>query len=123
VWKPWSNGEKLVNAEQRKFYQQGIRAAAEFAGQFDQQIDHRYRFEDTILFKFCLLPKGKKPRVKRVRGPKCYRCRDTKVVLHVPSNEKIPAHSDPCPDCQKDHGCRLIHKVVSKAVTRRRRPE
>jgi hypothetical protein len=42
---------------------QGIKMAAEFAGTFDKQIDHPYRFEDVILHKFNL--RKRKPRKKR----------------------------------------------------------
>ncbi|HZU33139.1 MAG TPA: hypothetical protein VFB79_18635 [Candidatus Angelobacter sp.] len=41
----------------------GIRAAAEFIGEFDRQINHPYRMEDCVLAKFNLL-KGR-PRKKR----------------------------------------------------------
>lgn len=50
----------------RLAYQLGIRAAAEFAGSFDAQVDHPYRMEEVVLAKFNLI-KGR-PRRKKLRG-------------------------------------------------------
>lgn len=54
--------EKAWTARDRVMYRRGVRAAAQFAGTFDKQIQHPYRFEDVILYKFNL--RRAKPRRK-----------------------------------------------------------
>jgi hypothetical protein len=53
---PWTKRD-------RDMFRLGVRCAAEFAGTFDGQIKHPYRFEDVILYKFNL--RWLKPRRKR----------------------------------------------------------
>ena len=59
-----------ANTPEREIFlrgrQQGIRDAAEFIGQWDQQIDHPHRMEDVVLCKFNLKPG--RPRKKKVNG-------------------------------------------------------
>ena len=52
---PWTKRDQAM-------YRLGVRAAAEFVGGWDKQINHPYRFEDVILYKFNL--RKRKPRKK-----------------------------------------------------------
>jgi hypothetical protein len=57
-WDKWSNNEREAYRIGRI---DGIHAAAHFAGEWDKQISHPYKFADTILCKFNL---RKQPRKK-----------------------------------------------------------
>ena len=56
--------ERELAAARREGYIVGIRAVAQFVGEWDRQIRHPFRFEDVILYKFNL--RKTTPRRKRV---------------------------------------------------------
>lgn len=63
----WLQGSPPPTLDQlREEFRRGVKAAASFAGEWDKQINHPYRFEDVILCKFNLTTR-KKPRLKRAR--------------------------------------------------------
>ena len=58
VSKPWTRRD-------RDMFCLGVKCAAGFAGEWDRQINHPYRFEDVILYKFNLRKRKPRKKVKR----------------------------------------------------------
>ena len=57
--------ERLTQKE-KLAYLRGVKAAAQFIGEWDSQINHPYRMEDVILCKFNI--RRGKPRKKKLGG-------------------------------------------------------